>query len=192
MSRLEVYDPLLGSPAENLRVQRLLDMARGIGDRGVATPAEVTRELGHYAQYNGGAHGVFHVARDEQTIGALTHTAWFRDSLQFNAITVAPEYRGQGVARRIIFTLAQAAMARDIDDLWVYAMRGSHASEVYAHLGMSVPPLSDERHPHHSRYHPMSASPRRVVERAEGTEPFELIVPLSAYGFTSQTKADRV
>ncbi len=175
MDRLEVYDPTSGNSSENLRIQQLLDMARGIKGRLIAAPEEVTRELGHYADYNGGEYGTFHVVRDEQTIAALTHTAWFHDSLQFNAITVAPEHRGEGVARRIIYTLARAAMTRDIDDLWVYALRNSHASTIYAQLGMSVPPLSDERHPHHSRYHPMTASPHCIVERVGEIEPLTLI-----------------
>jgi len=181
MNRLEVYDPVSGNSSENLRVQQLLDMARGIKDRLIASPEEVTRELGHYAYFNGGEYGVFHVVRDEQTVAALTHTAWFDDSLQFNAITVSPEHRSEGVARRIIYTLARAAMARDIDDLWVYALRNSHASKIYTQLGMNVPPLSDERHPHHSRYYPMSASPRCVVERVGDIEPMELIGQLPPF-----------
>lgn len=181
MDRLEVYDPASGNSDENLRVQQLLDMARGIKERLIAAPAEVTRELGHYAYFNGGEYGAFHVVRDTKTIAALTHTAWFQDSLQFNAIAVAPEHRSEGVARRIIYTLARAAIVRDIDDLWVYALRGSHASKIYEHLGMTVPPLSDERHPHHSRYYPMTASPRAVVERVGDIAPFTLIgeLPMS-------------
>lgn len=175
MDRLEVYSPISGGARDNLRVQQLLDMARGIDGRSVTAPEEVMRELGHYADYNGGEYGIFHVVRDERTIAALTHTAWFHDSLQFNAITVAPEHRGEGVARRIIYTLARAAMARDIDDLWVYAMRGSRASKIYEHLGMTVPPLSDERHPHHSRYYPMTASPQCIVMRVGDIEPFILV-----------------
>lgn len=172
---LEVYDVTGGGVSDNLRLQQLLDMARGIDTRSLGEPDEVARELGHYAQYNGGTYGMFHVVRGDQKIEAMVHTAWFRDSLQFNALTVAPELRGQGVAKRIIYTLAREAMARDIDDLWVYALRNSRASQIYAHLGMRVPPPDDERHPQHGRYHPMSASPREIVIAADGILPFEMI-----------------
>lgn len=175
MEVLETYSPSQGDARENLRVQQLLDMARGIRHRPIGSPDEVARELGHYADYNGGRYGVFHIVREDDIVMAMSHTAWFDDSLQFNAIAVAPEYRGRGVARRVIYTLAQEAIVRDIDDLWVYALRSSHASKVYEHLGMTVPPPDDERHPPHSRYHPMSASPRALVERAEDTEPYALV-----------------
>lgn len=173
MRDLELYDPLRGCGDDNLAVQRLLDMARGIERRSVSSPEEVARELGHYAHYNGGPYGMYHVLRDDdRTINALTHTAWFAHSLQFNAIAVAPEWRGQGVAKRLIYTFAQMAIARDIDDLWVYALRNSRASRVYAHLGMTVPSPEDERHPLHGRYYPMSASPHEIVTIAGETERF--------------------
>lgn len=174
MEYLDTYDHTVGGADDNLRLQQLLDMARGIYDRSPSSADAVARELGHYAQYNGGTYGMFHVARRGQRIEAMAHTAWFRDSLQFNALAVSPELRGQGVAKRIIYTLAQEAIARDIDDLWVYALRNSRASQIYAHLGMSVPPPGDERHPQHGRYHPMSASPRELVAIAGEVQPFVL------------------
>jgi|GEM_PF-5113321 len=175
MESLEVYRPDVGHPDENLRVQQLLDMARGIHSRSPGSPEEVARELGHYAQYNGGAHSIFHVVRDAESTVALTHTSWFRESLQFNALAVSPEYRGQGMAHRLIYTLARAAIDRGIDDIWVYAMRNSHASRVYARLGMQAPPPDDERHVSHGRYYPMAASPHDVVGVSGAIEPFALV-----------------
>jgi len=175
MDILEVYRPEVGLPDENLRVQQLLDMARGIHDRLPQPPDEVFRELGHYAQYNGDAHSTFHVVRDRESFVALTHTAWFDTSLQFNALAVNPEYRGRGIAHRIIYTLARIAIERDINDVWVYAMRNSHASKVYARLGMSGVPADDERQVSHGRYYPMSASPHVIITRSGGMIPYEIM-----------------
>ncbi|MEO5949363.1 MAG: GNAT family N-acetyltransferase [Candidatus Saccharimonas sp.] len=175
MELLERYKPEDGDYNENLRVQQLLDMARGIHDRSPRPPEEVVRELGHYAQYNGDSHGVFHIVRDPNSYVALTHTAWFEHSLQFNALAVSPDYRGHGIAHRLIYTLARVAIERDIDDVWVYAMRNSHASKVYARLGMTVPPQDDERHVLHGRYYPMSASPYAIVEASTSILPFEIV-----------------
>lgn len=175
MRYLENYDPLSHHRDDNLRAQRLLDMARGIEGRMAGSHEDIARELGHYAHYNGGPYGTYHVLRDDDMgIGALTHTAWFAHSLQFNALAVAPELRGQGVAKHVIYTFARLAIARDIDDLWVYARRDSRASRVYAHLGMTVPPPGDERHPLHGRYYPMSASPHEIVARVGDIAPLPM------------------
>lgn len=175
MDKLEAYHPDVQGADDNLRLQQLLDMARGIDGRTPASPDIVATELGHYAHYNGGEYGIFHVVRDDERVAAMVHSAWFAHSLQFNALAVDPEYRGIGVAKRIIVTLAHEAIARSIDDLWVYALRNSHASNVYARLGMSMPPLDDERHVSHGRYFPMTASPRAVVDRGRATPSYEIV-----------------
>lgn len=166
LDRLTPYYPDPDYPYENYQVQQLLDMARGRPDsRSLKQIHEAYSDLFYYNFYNGGEHGIYHVVHGDRTsmAAALSHTAWFANSLQLNAIAVAPDYRRHGLASRIIRTVAETAVERGIDDLWLYTLRNSRASKFYGKLGFQVPPKDDYRHVKDSRLQPMSISPTRVI-----------------------------
>lgn len=120
--------------------------------------------------YNGAQFGKFHVVRSDipnRDIVGIMHTAWFEQGMRLNAVAVDPASRGQGLGKRIIETLADVAVQRSIDEIWLFAKPDGRVLDFYRSLGFTVLPPTDYRvDPEtESRCVPMAAHTDKILDR---------------------------
>lgn len=153
---LEVYRPSLDEVTDLQQVRRLLDAARGrLKDTVPANPASIITDLEMYQDWMGGQRAKFEVARKPSTrvIEALAHTVQLSDSIEVNALSVAPESRKRGLGRRVLAEIIERAVQNDASSVWLHTHRANYrAQTVFAAAGFEPLPDTDFRQDPDSSY----------------------------------------
>lgn len=155
-----------GSPDDIVRVRELLALA--CGGRISVDPDNALKQLWDHDFFGGGRFARFHVVRERQNrIIGMTHSAWFRDGMCLNALSIEPSSRGNGVGKRVVTTLADVATKCGIEQIWLYAKPEPKVLQFYQKLGFAALPPTDYRvdPDTESLLVPLAANPVRILEK---------------------------
>ena len=165
---LERFRLRTSSAPDLIRAWEILRMVSG--GEPAKTPDKASENLWLHDYYNGRQFGRFHVVRThaatEQIVG-LTYSSWFDSGLRLDTISLDPTYRGIGLGARMITTLANVALKRDVEQIWLYATPKPQVLQFYKELGFSALPPTDYRvdSETESRCVPMVADTTLIIEK---------------------------
>ena len=134
------------------------------------TSDEAVKSLWNFDMFGGGKFGRFHVVRandDTSSIIGASYSSWFDRKMRLDTIAVDPNYRGNGIGARVIKTLADVAVRRNVEQIWLFANPDENLLQFYKKLGFreSSPSETYIDHSTESRYVPLTANISAITEK---------------------------